>query len=161
MQIYSSWKDCPIFLETEICENKECDGRHRRKCRYYKSQQGCYREEKCQYLHNKGENKNSSQAKQYKNIEEQGFESLKCESCSFNCTRIVTLKKHVNTYHWKYTLCWISIYFHISPQTRGFSSGVQGLFQKIWFYKSRSTTCGEDGQQIWRGLYPETGGLAR
>ena len=46
-----------------------------------------------------GESKNSSQSQKYEDIEEQVDESFKCENCSFKCSRMVTLNKHINTKH--------------------------------------------------------------
>ena len=76
----------------------DCENRHRRKCKYYTSKQGCFREDDGQYLHKKGQKENSTQGHQYKDVEEP-VDSFKCEHWSFKSTRMITLKKHITTKH--------------------------------------------------------------
>ena len=110
---------CQIFLDTEKCEDIKCEKkRHRRECKYYTSKQGCFSKDDCQYLCKKGQKENSTQCHQYKDVEEE-VDSFKCEHCSVQSTRMLTLKKHTNTRHEDYG---ISFYIHLPPLARRFCS---------------------------------------
>ena len=92
-------RDCQKFLDTDTCEERGCENRHRRKCRYYKTQQGCYRKEKCQYIHNEGAKENNKEGPECEVFQEEVVESFNCDNCSFTSNKKLTMSKHVNTHH--------------------------------------------------------------
>ena len=66
---------------------------------FYNTEQGCYRKEKCQYLHNIGATEKVSDKQEYEGIQEKEVPIFKCDQCSFNSSGMATLNKHMNTKH--------------------------------------------------------------
>ena len=50
-QYFHPKEDCRRHIEKGKCENIQCEGRHRKYCRYFNNKSGCYRGDSCQYLH--------------------------------------------------------------------------------------------------------------
>ena len=92
-------RDCQKFLQTDECKERGCENRHRRICRYYKTQEGCYRKEKCQYLHKEGAKENYTENEDHEVFQGEVVRSFDCDLCSFTSTWKVTLNKHLNTNH--------------------------------------------------------------
>ena len=97
-------EDCKEYLKRQICEDRKCEGRHRRLCRYYNSPKGCYRKDSCQYLHIKSGNidRNSPDERNIyfdKHEVNKKQEEFKCDNCEFKTFQKVSLKKHVETNH--------------------------------------------------------------
>ena len=44
-------KLCEQYLNDGECSRRDCNGRHTYRCRYFQSQQGCYRGISCEFLH--------------------------------------------------------------------------------------------------------------
>ena len=94
-------EDCESFLKNRKCEDMKCYKRHRTYCRYFRTEEGCYRKASCQYLHVEPHMKNK-QIRREKNEEtpEQSTNTtFYCDQCEFKCKREATLRKHVNTKH--------------------------------------------------------------
>ena len=52
-------EDCQTHQDKGICEDRQCEQRHRRYCRYFNNASGCYRGDQCQYLHSSRKKSNS------------------------------------------------------------------------------------------------------
>ena len=90
--------DCQRFSKSGICEDKTCKDRHRRVCRYFTTEKGCFRNEDCQYIHDQVSYvRHKTQEKEYRNkVMNINYE---CNYCDFDCVGIVTLNKHVHKKH--------------------------------------------------------------
>ena len=90
-------EECQRFIETIICEDRKCKYRHRKLCRYFIKEIGCFRNEDCQYLHKQVRyERQKTQDKKDKTKENVKY---KCNHCHFKCARKVNLNIHVKTKH--------------------------------------------------------------
>ena len=99
---YHHEEDCESFLENGNCEDRRCIKRHRKFCRYFREEEGCYRNDICQYLHlEPKKNKEGRQEKAKGNTEKptKTNKTFYCEQCDFKCGKEATLRKHANTKH--------------------------------------------------------------
>ena len=96
-QFFHPERDCQKYLETDQCEDRGCENRHRRICRYYKTKQGCYRKENYQYLHKDKAQENNPEKQEYEVFQDDEVRNFDCELCCFTSTRKLTMNKHMNT----------------------------------------------------------------
>ena len=98
-------QNCAMFLDHGKCEDKLCRRRHRRECRYFKQEVGCFRGSDCEFLHKINNRNTKFQQERIQETRMSGkysskeSESFKCDHCSFKCGRKNTLIKHINTKH--------------------------------------------------------------
>ena len=96
---YHSEEDCERFMETGKCNSRICQKRHRRQCRYFKTNEGCHRNEKYKYLHSQQTKFSQAEKEEESEVLRKRETSFKCNQCNFRSDREVTLRKHVNTKH--------------------------------------------------------------
>ena len=92
-------EDCKRYIETGNCEDRKCEGRHRRYCRYFNKDNGCYRGDSCQYLHSNGRKVEKDDLNKRTKDNKELPEVFKCKHCDFKTPQKVTLQKHMNTKH--------------------------------------------------------------
>ena len=122
-------EDCKNFLETGKCKERECRQRHRRKCRYYTTEEGCFRKENCQYLHDIITEENNYNSKE-SNIAQEKVVDFKCDFCSFITTKKIIFNKHMNTKHG-------DVYRHETVSTFIFRLGLEELAEEYKDYFKR------------------------
>ena len=98
-------EDCKTQQDKGKCEDRQCEQRHRRYCRYYNSESGCYRGDKCHYLHSSSKKNRSDNVVQINEGGQGICDIFKCNQCNFSSSQNVTLKKHVNTKHLESFYC--------------------------------------------------------
>ena len=93
---YHSEEDCQSYMEGGICRDRNCDRRHRKDCRYFKEEAGCFRGESCEYLHTKkNKRKQVHQDKETNKHTEQRKTSQDKESVEFG--RKVASNHNINS----------------------------------------------------------------
>ena len=68
--------DCQQHLQDGHCTSQGCSLRHRRRCKFFGTPAGCFRREKCQYLH-QHESENMMQSEEVKVVKENSKEADK------------------------------------------------------------------------------------
>ena len=97
---YHDKEDCESFKTRGRCEDRKCLKRHRKHCRYFNKQEGCFINETCQCLHShKLRSKNNCHERNYKRMEISQDKCYTCDLSHFKCDNKITLKKHTNTKH--------------------------------------------------------------
>ena len=96
---YHAKEDCEEYSRTGKCEDRGCQSRHRKQCRYFSTQEGCYRRESCQIDNCQYQHGTRRTQYQDRKILQQDKLMFKCDLCDFQCDRKVTLMKHFNTKH--------------------------------------------------------------
>ena len=96
-QFLHSERDRQKYIETDQCEDRRCEKRHQRVCRYYKTKQDCYRKENCQYLHKDEAQEKNPKKQEYEVFQDDEVRNFDCELCCFTSTRKLTMNKHMNT----------------------------------------------------------------
>ena len=79
-------------MNTGKCEDRKCDGRHCKSCRYFKTESGCYRKDLCQYLHSIRTKEDTENTKELEEV-------FTCNQCNLKTSKKITLTKHINTKH--------------------------------------------------------------
>ena len=88
-------EDCKTHLDKGSCQDRHCERRHIRHCRYFNNISESYRGDHCQYLHSR----NRKEERDYLNNTSELHEKINCNQCDHNTSQKSTLKNHLNSYH--------------------------------------------------------------
>ena len=116
--------DCKTYMNTGKCEDRRCEGRHCKSCRYFKNESGCYRKDLCQYLH-------SSRSKELEEV-------FTCNQCDFKTSKKITLTKHINTKHEEGSYSETISSFIYRLELESFAREYRGHFKRYGFNRGEA-----------------------
>ena len=111
---YHPPSDCQQHLQEGRCSSQGCGLRHRKRCKYWGTPAGCFRNDHCQYLHvvdkvtdNQVEVSSDMIVRYKKNIYEHKEieKKVQCHICKYKCKINNMMKKHFNSKHKEHLIC--------------------------------------------------------
>ena len=83
-------EDCKTYLDKRRFEDRHCESRHRRHCRYYDNISGCYRGD---------HSRKRKEERDYLDKRSELHEEFNCNGCEFKTSHKGILKKHMKSNH--------------------------------------------------------------